>query len=185
MKLTPFQIESSRIFIRTYKISDARDLYNLVELNHDLLADYFPMTVENNTSVMSKRKYILEKNAERKAGRNLFAGIFLKENKKLTGQVCAKDINWRVPKCEMGYFLDKNYFGKGLGTEALQLFSEFCFWQIGIVKITLRIEPKNMASKKIAEKCGFEKIGVSKNDFRATDGRLMDCEIWEKGNSKI
>ena len=129
---------------------------------------------------MSTRKYILERNSDRKAGESLFAGIFLKDGKTLIGQICAKDINWRVPKCEVGYFLDTNYFGKGLGAEAVKIFCQHCFKELGIVKITLRIEPKNIASKKLAKKCDFEFVGLSKNDFRSTEGRLMDCELWEK-----
>jgi RimJ/RimL family protein N-acetyltransferase len=180
MKIQPLRIESPRLFIRTYRISDAKNLFHLVDANKDLLSDYFPMTVENNTSVMAKRQYIIERNSERKSGKSLFAGIFLKGHEILIGQICAKDINWRVPKCEMGYFLDKNYFGKGFGLEASLLFSDYCFEKLNIEKITLKIEPKNIASKKLAEKCLFERIGISKNDFRSTDGRLMDCEIWEK-----
>lgn len=179
MNIPSLKITSARLFIRTYTLSDAKSLFQLVEANRETLSDYFPMTVEKNTSVMSKRQYILERNSERKLGKSLFAGIFTLDNKHI-GQICAKDINWRVPKCEMGYFIDKNSFGKGFGGEALLLFSNYCFEELKMAKITLRIEPKNYASKKLAHKCGFEMIGVSKNDFRSTTGRLMECEIWEK-----
>jgi RimJ/RimL family protein N-acetyltransferase len=179
MKIPSLRIQSPRLLIRTYTLSDAKALFELVDSNKEILADYFPTSVDSNTSVMAKRKYILERNAERNAGQSLFAGIFTAD-KILIGQICAKDINWRVPKCEMGYFLDKNFFGQGFGSEAVELFCEYCFEKLGIVKITLRIEPKNLASKKLAEKCGFELIGIAKNDFRSSTGRLMECELWEK-----
>jgi len=180
MKIPPLKIESSHLFIRTYTLVDAKALYQLIDSNAQILADYFPMTVEKTSSVMFTRKYILDRNSDRKAEMSLFAGIFLKDEKKLIGQICAKDINWRVPKCELGYFLDQKHSGKGFGSEAVKLFSEFCFSELNFAKITLRIEPKNSASKRLAENCDFKFIGTAENDFRSTEGRLMDCELWER-----
>jgi RimJ/RimL family protein N-acetyltransferase len=46
-------------------------------------------------------------------------------------------------------------------------------------KIGLRIEPQNIASGGVAQKCGFTKTGFLRREFRAHDGRLMDVEWWE------
>ncbi|CAN5786114.1 GNAT family protein [soil metagenome] len=180
MKIASFKVENLFLQLRNYKLSDAASLFRLVDSNKEILRDYFPVSVENNSSVMSSCKYILERNSDRKNGKSLFAGIFTADGKTLIGQICAKGINWRVPKCEAGYFLDKNFHGKGFGEAALKLFSSYCFENLSMQKITLRIEPKNAASNKLALKCGFEMIGIAKNDFRSSDGRLMDCELWEK-----
>ncbi len=185
MKIAPLKIESPRVLIRTYTIADASSLFKLIDSNKEILADYFPMTIESTSGIMATRKYILTRNSERKSGLSLFAGIFLKDGKTLIGQICAKDINQRVPKCEIGYFIDKSHFGKGFCSEATKLFSDYCFEKIGFAKITLRIEPKNTASKKVAEKSSYEFIGLAKNDFRSTKGRLMDCELWERINSNF
>jgi RimJ/RimL family protein N-acetyltransferase len=179
MRIAPIKLESDRLLIRNYSIKDAPALFELVKNNIDLLKDYFPMSVEQNTSIPNSRKYILQRHSDRKKEKSLFAGIFTPEGR-LIGQICAKDINWRVPKCEAGYFLDKNFHGKGLAKEAIELFTEHCFRKLGIIKITLRIEPQNTISKILAEKSGFKMIGLAKNDFRSSTGRLMDCELWEK-----
>jgi ribosomal-protein-serine acetyltransferase len=180
MKIFPFKLESPLLLIRPYKLSDASSLFKLIDSNREMLGDYFPMSVEHNTSVMASRGYVLERNSDRKQGKSLFAGIFMPGGKQLIGQICAKDINWRVPKCEMGYFLDKDFLQKGIGSAAVKLFSDHCFKELKMAKITLRIEPQNLASKKLAAACGFEMIGVAKNDFRSSEGRLMECELWEK-----
>ncbi len=179
MKISPIKIESPLILIRSYKLGDAPALFRLIDSNREMLKDYFPMSVENNASVMASRKYIMQRNSDRKNGKSLFAGIFTTDEK-LIGQICAKDINTRVPKCEVGYFIDTDFLRRGIGAESLRLFSGHCFETLEMAKITLRIEPKNTASKKLAAKCGFEIIGVAKNDFRSADGRLMECELWEK-----
>jgi RimJ/RimL family protein N-acetyltransferase len=180
MKISPFKLASPLLLVRPYKLSDASSLFALIDSNKEMLQDYFPMSVERNTSVMASRGYILDRNSDRKQGKSLFAGIFTPDGKQLIGQICAKDINWRVPKCEMGYFLGQHFLEKGIGSAAVQLFSDHCFNELKMAKITLRIEPQNTASKRLAKKCGFEMIGVAKNDFRSSAGRLMECELWEK-----
>ncbi len=180
MKISPFRLETSRLIIRPSRLGDASALFRLIRANREALADYFPMTVSSTASVMATRAYLLRRTGERKAGTNLFAGIFLRESGQLIGQLQLKDINWRVPKGDAGYFIDSAHAGNGLGSEAMQAFTKYCFENPGMVKVSLRIEPKNMASKRVAEKCGFVCIGVMKNDFRGADGRLMDCELWEK-----
>ena len=182
MKISTFNIASPRLYLRTYALADAKSLFQLVDENKKMLSDYFPMTVEGNTSVMAKRKYILERNADRKSGKHLFAGIFTLD-KKLIGQILAKDINWRVPKCELGYFLDKDFIGKGLGSEAVNLFSTYCFEELGIAKITLRIEPSNIASKKLLEKAGFLREAYFKENY-FFNGRFIDTEIYSLLNNE-
>ncbi len=180
MKISSFRLETSRLVIRTFTLSDAPALFRLVQANREALADYFPMTVSSTSSVMATRAYLLKRSSERKSGASLFAGIFSRGNGQLIGQVQLKDINQRVPKGDAGYFIDGAHAGNGLGAEAMQAFSNYCFEKLGMEKISLRIEPKNAGSKRVAEKCGFVCIGVAKKDFRGNDGRLMDCEVWER-----
>ena len=180
MKFPPLNTETPRLLLRNLKVSDASALFEIISLNKNSLKDYFPFTVQGNSSVMDARAFIRVRNREAKSGESFTAGIFLKENKQLLGLVSLKHINWRVPKCEMGYFIDKKQQGKGLCTEATNANCAYSFDVLKMAKISLRIEPVNIASKRIAEKCGFTFIGLAKNDFRSANDRLMDCEIWER-----
>ena len=180
MKLPTVSIATSRLHLRPYTIDDAPALFRLISEEQDSLRDYFPLTVESNTTLMASRSFIRSRAAETRDGRSFFCGIFEKESGALIGQITVKDINWRVPKCELGYFIKSSLCGKGYASEAVTAICEFCFQKAGMVKLLLRIEDLNLASKKVAEKCGFSFRGTLQNDFRSVDGRLMDCEVWER-----
>lgn len=180
MKIPSVKIETPRLFIRAYEAADASALFRMVSNEHESLRHYFPLTVESNTSTMAAREFIKTRQREIKDGYSFFAGIFEKESGELIGQITLRDINWRVPKCELGYFIISEKRGSGIAPEALNAMSQFCFEKAGMVKLLLRIENINAASIAVARKCGYTLSGTLRNDFRSADGRLMDCEVWEK-----
>lgn len=180
MKFPAVSFETERLLIRAYETGDAPALYRMIADNSDSLRDYFPLTVESNTSAAAARRFIKSRQKETAEGKSFFAGIFEKESGQLVGQLALRDINWRVPKCEAGYFIIAGKRGLGYAPEALQAACSFSFSQAGMVKIMLRIEDSNSASLRVAAKCGFTRSGTLRNDFRSADGRLMDCEVWER-----
>lgn len=180
MKFPSITIESPRLYIRAYELSDSAALFRMVAGNHESLRNYFPLTVESNGSSMASRGFIKSRQTEIREGKSFFAGIFEKETGQLIGQIAVRDINWRVPKCELGYFIISEKRGLGFAPEAVKAVTDFCMESAGMVKILLRIENINAASIQVAKKCGFSISGTLRNDFRSADGRLMDCEVWEK-----
>jgi RimJ/RimL family protein N-acetyltransferase len=180
LKLSASLIETERLLIRTYESGDARALFEMVSADKESLKDYFPLTVEANASIAGSRRFIRERRREQKEGKSVFYGIFEKKTGRLTGQIAVRDINWRVPKCELGYFIVSGSRGKGFAPEALNGIAKFCFENAKMAKLLLRIENINEASKNVARKCGFSLSGTLRNDFRSASGRLMDCEVWER-----
>lgn len=180
MKLPSVTIESPRLLIRGYETSDAPALFRMISNEKETLRDYFPFTVESVVSALSAREFIRIRQKETREGKSFFAGIFEKESGRLIGQITIRDINWRVPKCELGYFIIGEKRGMGFASESVNTIAAFCFDKAGMMKILLRIENINTGSIGVARKCGFSISGTLRNDFRSADGRLMDCEIWEK-----
>jgi RimJ/RimL family protein N-acetyltransferase len=56
---------------------------------------------------------------------------------------------------EVGYWLGREYWGKGIATEALKQF----LGQIKIRPLSAHVAKQNPASKRVLEKCGFVVIG--------------------------
>lgn len=46
--------------------------------------------------------------------------------------------------------------GKGVAARAVRLMTEWAFGPLGLTELLLEIDPKNVASVRVAEKCGFE-----------------------------
>lgn len=57
---------------------------------------------------------------------------------------------------EMGYLLAKEYWGRGLATEAACAVRDYGFEQLGCDRIVALIDPDNIASQKVAIKVGLK-----------------------------
>jgi RimJ/RimL family protein N-acetyltransferase len=171
-------LESSDFLIRPYVMSDAHALYKMMKENLQDLLHTFPLSVAGTTTLMRTRKFILQKQGERKAGLVLVCGIFSREEA-LIGHVLFTKFDWTVPKCDMGYFIAKPYTGKGLATAAAKQFAAWGFATLKLEKITMRIWPENKPSISVAKKLNAREVGLAMRDFRSYDGKVMDCAYYE------
>ena len=179
MKIPTPIIETENLLIRPYGLRDAGPLFKMMKANRADLIHTFPLSVRGTLSLMKTRKYVLEKQGERRAGTLIVCGIFLQPEEKLVGHVVLTKFDWSVPKCDLGYFIASEYAGKGLATQTARLISQWGFQNLKLEKITMRIWPGNAASIKVAQKLGAREAGLAKRDFRSFDGKLMDCVYYE------
>ena len=62
-------------------------------------------------------------------------------------------------QCEVGYWIARPYWGKGICTEAMRLVVEHCFRVKGFTILWGTYFPDNPASGRVMEKCGFRDTG--------------------------
>ncbi|MBA2493342.1 MAG: GNAT family N-acetyltransferase [Acidobacteria bacterium] len=72
---------------------------------------------------------------------------------------------WRLKETgemEIGYAIDKAYWGKGFATEAAEKFMRYAFEQLNAEKLVAVARPENTASRRVMEKLGmkFVKTGT-------------------------
>lgn len=67
---------------------------------------------------------------------------------------------------EIGYGVLPEHAGKGYTTEAVQAMTRWAFEQPGVTFVEAETEPDNQASRRILEKCGFQKDGMGKEGPR-------------------
>lgn len=58
--------------------------------------------------------------------------------------------------------MGKSYWGKGLTTEAVKLMLKFAFEKLKLHRIYANLFEKNIASRRVLEKCGFKLEGVAR-----------------------
>ncbi len=79
---------------------------------------------------------------------------------------------------ELGYILyDANDRGKGYMPEAVLLFAKYLFALKPIHRIQLQIQPGNVPSRRVAEKCGFKHEGTARHAI-ISNGAPVDIDIW-------
>ena len=163
------------------KLIEERDyiqFFELIDHNRDRLKRYFPNTVRAISTIADAKSHLKDSAAKRLKKENYLFGLY--DSEKLIGYINVKNIVWNIPKCELGYFIDKYYQGKGLMTKYIGEVLRFCFEELKVVKVYLRIAKENVGSIRIAKKNGFEKEGVLRKEFRIETGELIDVEYYGK-----
>ena len=166
----------SKPHLRILNVEDVDQFFQLIQKNKSRLALYFPGTVKENKTLEKTKSYVQTKLRAYDAREYFPFGIF--QNDQLIGLIQIKNFDWRVPKCELGYFLDKDHSGQGIITKMVGKIVQFCFETLGLKKVFLRIDPENIGSNQVALKNGFELEGVLKCGFRRGDGELVDVNYY-------
>lgn len=78
---------------------------------------------------------------------------------------------------EIGYWLGRAHWGRGIATEALAAVAEYAFEAFDLVRLEAQVYEWNPASARVLEKCGFELEGRMRR--RVTkDGRTVDALLY-------
>ena len=164
------------IEIRPITEADTIPFYELIEKNRQRLTMYFPKTLKHIRDLDSTKLFIDLKINEALKKEGYWFLIISKEDNCFIGSLVIKDLDLTVPKCELAYFIDGDYEGKGITSKATQWLVNYCFDELDMVKIFVRVNPANEGSKRIALKNGFVKEGYMKKEYRNGYGELTDVE---------
>jgi RimJ/RimL family protein N-acetyltransferase len=80
---------------------------------------------------------------------------------------------------ELGYLVAPAARGRGVGTAALRLLTEWGFAERGLYRLELMISVANEASKVVAERAGFVREGVLRSLY-VKEGVREDHELWSR-----
>ena len=82
-------------------------------------------------------------------------------------------------KAEIGYWLAKRHWGKGIMTEAVRLVTDYAFKHLKLQRIYAAVMSNNKASARILEKVGFNFEGTLKRNY-LKDGKFIDAIMYAK-----
>lgn len=88
-------------------------------------------------------------------------------------------INIDGHKCEIGYWIDEKYEGKGIMTKVIALVTNYALRNLNMKRIFAPILPHNKGSARVLEKNGYEMEGILRN-FYLKDGNYTDALCYAK-----
>jgi ribosomal-protein-alanine N-acetyltransferase len=77
----------------------------------------------------------------------------------------------------LGYYVGAEFQGYGYMEEGLNLLTRYAFNTLGLHRLEANIQPDNVRSQKLVERCGFVKEGYSEG-FLFINGAWRDHERW-------
>ena len=149
------ELETERLILRDWRESDADALFKYA----------------SHPDVGPRAGWPPHKSREESLNiiRTVFSGegmwaVELKETHEAIGCVGylpASTSNLNIPsdQCEVGYWIGRPYWGKGICTEALRKVIDYCFNVKGFTVLWGDYFPGNPASGKVMSKCGFRDTG--------------------------
>ena len=105
--------------------------------------------------------------------------ICLKENpEQVIGDISIVEMDEIDSSCEIGYILGKDYWGRGMMTEALKAVLDFCFTQAGFQKVRACYASLTPASGRVMEKAGMSYLKTITNGVERK-GYLADLIYYQ------
>jgi ribosomal-protein-alanine N-acetyltransferase len=80
---------------------------------------------------------------------------------------------------ELGYWLGEEFWARGIMTEAVAAFTDFCFEEFQLRRVYAEPFANNPASARVLEKAGFTFEGRLKNNV-LKDGKLLDSLLYAR-----
>ncbi|HMK05917.1 MAG TPA: GNAT family protein [Flavobacterium sp.] len=150
------------------------EFHELIQSNRDHIAKTFPVTLASCIDLEHTQDFISNNIEKQHNATGYFFYIRNSATKKLMGYVCIKNINNGISKCELAYFIDREFEGKGIISKAVSQVVKYCFEDLMMNKVFICTSTVNMASQRIATKHGFRQEGILREEFKNGDAILED-----------
>jgi len=100
------------------------------------------------------------------------------DDAQFAGVISLHTINIKNHTAEIGYWMEKSMRGKGIGTIAAKMITDYGFRSLGFRRIDGLADVENAASQKLLTSAGFQKEGILRNKVTRDDGRQIDMALF-------
>lgn len=175
----PEQILTPRLLLRAVGEQDARSLHQALELSWEELREVAPWAREMPT-LEEETEYCRQARQRFLAREDLAYVILEQSSGEVLGGAGFHRMDWSVPRMEIGYWIRSDRTGNGFAAEAAAALERVALIDLGAQRVELRIFTGNAASRRVAEKLGFELEAILHRNDRDPLGRLQDTCVYVK-----
>jgi RimJ/RimL family protein N-acetyltransferase len=175
----PMELHSARLLMRIPRPGDGKLINPAVVESVKELAPWMPWATPtptlDNTEEWCRRnigKFWLRE--------QIHYTLWLKDSMTYVGGCGMNRIDWKIPMAEIGYWLATPHCGNGLMTEAVNALTAMAHNELGIQRMEIRCDDRNLPSARVAERAGYTLEGTLRCDAREFEDRLRDTRIYAK-----
>lgn len=153
------ELSSERLRFRAVNDSDVDDIFQIY--SDEKALEYFAREpLKNRDDAMQMVNGNLLPSLDEKA---LAWAICLADSDRMIGTFTLFHIDLTNRRAEVGYILNRQFWGQGYASEALQRIIRYCFEELEFGRLEADVDPANHGSLKLLERHGFEREGYFKN----------------------
>lgn len=180
MNLDPqtWQLETERLILRAPQLGDGAILNAAVRESFAQLSPWMPWAREipsvGESEDYTRRALDLWQRGERYDVRVWRRdGVFV-------GSSGFSRFNLSVPMFEIGYWCRTSLAGQGFTSEVVRALANYAFSELSAQRVEIRCDARNLASRRVAEKCGFALEAVLHHAQRDNAGELCDFCVYTR-----
>lgn len=169
------EIKLSHLLLRKMSISDTKELF---EIWSDSEVTKH-MNIENFTHMEQVKEmvHLFDKLSENNEA--IRYSIIELESNKIIGTCGFNYVDFNNSKAEIGYDLNRSYWGHGYAKEAISHLIQYAIDDLSINRIEAKIEPQNTNSIQLIQKLNFTYEGTLRQSEKSK-GRYIDLKIYSK-----
>jgi ribosomal-protein-alanine N-acetyltransferase len=167
----PFKtLYTERLILRRLTENDVETIFKL--RSNPKLMKYIPRPLVKTMDDAKGHFEMIENKIENNEGINW--GIALKEEpQKAFGVIGHYRISPENHRSEIGYMILDEYSGNGYVTEAIESVLDYGFNDLKLHSIEAVIDPENIGSERVLQKCGFVK------EAHILENELFEDKFWD------
>lgn len=98
---------------------------------------------------------------------------------KVIGEVSFFSVVVEDKKGEIGYFLEREYWGRGIMSQVLKAVIDYLFEELKVTRLQSVVMQENLGSRRLLEKNGFTEEGILQN-YKRCRGTHRDFILYSK-----
>jgi ribosomal-protein-alanine N-acetyltransferase len=169
----PNRVETERLYLRCYQAGDGAWYYAMSQKNKPHLARYESGNAVMTISSEEEAELVVRDLAAAWTARTaFFMAAFRRDTQTFVAQIYVGVVNWDLPEFEIGFFADVEHQGQGYVTEAARGALRFTFERLRAHRVRLKCDDTNVASWRVAERCGMVREGHIRENKKNADGSI-------------
>lgn len=150
-----------RTWLQLHDERCAAAYYAAIERDRPSLREWLPW-LDEERSVEDARAYIRAVQAQDADHQGFHCAIWA--GGEIAGSIGYHNLDWANRKVELGYWLGSAYQGRGIVTRACRALITYAFEHLGLHKVEIRCATGNRRSRAVAERLGFVREGVIRDE---------------------
>lgn len=166
-------LETERLILRPFQRSDAERVAALAgdrEIVLNTLSIPHPYTIED------AQQWIARQQESRSSGDAVELAITIRDSGEVAGAIGLM-LSDEKRRAELGYWLGREYWGRGLVSEASRELVRYGFHSLGLQRVFAFHFARNQASRRVLERLGMSHEGILRKHVSKW-GEPQDLWVW-------
>ena len=165
------------IVLKQLELTDTPDIFNTIDTQREHLGPWLPFV--ETTKQLSDTHAFVESVVNSPKDRMEYT-FTIRVNGRMAGLIGFKDTDRANRKTEIGYWLSRDFLGRGIMSRSVSTLCDFAFRELDMNRIQIKCALANTPSRNIPQRLGFKLEGIERAGELLTGGVFTDMAVYSR-----